>query len=226
MIVDVKINQKMDWNKSQFKVIGPYPFDNFAYTTRTDLVGLNNSIYVGYACAFPDPIFQASEIEFIIKFSKCLEKLGLKLLVRTYPSLPVDSYYQLLNESRNIEIHDLKSSTIDRYGDGREIIRFSNVNDVSIFLERCRCFVSLSTSFTIEAALFNIPIYHFYLTKENRVNKFEKVLFDNVSIKDHILKYFNGHLKKCLSYDEIVHAILSASDTKEQNLFFLKELGF
>ncbi len=217
----------------RIELIGPYPFFDF-YKSRKNykLIG-NESKFIGYACAFCDVIFLQHEIQLIKKIARIANHLGYEILVRPYPSLPISEYDELKN-IKNVTLYIPKDAVYeDRFGDGREFILFSSNEERHEYLAQCVLFISTGTSFTIEAAIDNLPILQIYLDTEFRKESFEKDFFGRVEISDHILKYFNNNLDLINSYENLQLALDSFKNSEAYaiklqngNKKLLNELGF
>lgn len=192
---------------------GPRPFYNFAHAVRCTPYKPNTeygTVVIGYAAAFCDPLMAAHEVKVLAGIAEHLRASGLdlKILFRPYPIVPMSSY-EPLEKYSNIEIVDIKGTPTDRYGDGREIIRFGSDEERIQYLSRCHCFLSIATSFTFEAALFGMPVIQYFVPKNERVNKHESAFFGRLDISDHILNYFLPHLSVVKSSTSIIELIKS-----------------
>lgn len=161
-------------------------------------------IFVGYAAAFCDDLMGIHEKDLIKIIAKFFESNdpSLVILFRPYPVMP-DSFYDDLRNIRNIVIQKIKGASVDRYGDGREAIKFGSDEEKLSFLARCHCYLSIGTSFTIEAAIAKVPIVQLYLNPRNRIQISEKKIFERFDISDHLRKYFLSHLICVKNYSEL-----------------------
>ncbi len=179
---------------SAHHVWGPRPFYNFANAVRLSNRQPNTAdgtLVIGYAAAFCDTLMASYEVQVIADIAKDLQARGVdaKILLRPYPIVPLLSYQPLLRHS-NVEIVDIQDPPSDRYGDGREMIRFGSDEERIQYLSRCHCFLSIATSFTFEAAIFGLPVLQYFVPKEERQTRHEALFFERLDISDHILKYF------------------------------------
>lgn len=195
-------------------VWGARPFFNFAHalarssrTQRTE----DGSFVVGYAAAFCDTLMLQHEMAVIGKIATELHTWlpNSKILVRPYPILPLSEYAPLARYP-NVVLNEIQGEVIDRYNDGRELIRFGSDEERIDYLARCDCFLSIATSFTIEAAMFGLPVVHFYIPPGRCANGGEFTLFQRISISDHLLVYFNQELLMANNYVTLVEQIAAA----------------
>ena len=173
---------------------GPRPFYNFASAIRRANCGPNTapgSTMIGYAAAFCHASMAAHEAEVIAGIAANLKANGVnaKILFRPYPTMPRSTYEPLFSYP-SVEIVDITGVPSDRYGDGREMIRFGSDEERVQYLARCHCFLSIATSFTFEAALFGLPVIQYFVPKEDRVAAYESAFFGHLDISDHIVNYF------------------------------------
>jgi len=192
-------------------VWGPRSFYNFAHAVRRS--GLRPNIPVGplvlgYAAAFCDSLMAAHEAEVVTRIADHLRASGMnaKILFRPYPIVKMSSYEPLLR-CPNIEIIDIQGLSTDRYGDGREIIRFGSDEERILYLSRCHCFLSIATSFTFEAALYGLPVLQYFVPKTGRKTRHESVFFERLDISDHIQNYFIPYLPVAKDSAELVGLI-------------------
>ncbi len=230
MLNDLIYYQNIKSLKSKCVEIGPFPFYEF-YKSK-NIKFQNDTLLgnIGYACAYPDPFLACCEIDFIIYLSKMLKSINKKLIVKTYPSLNIDFYYKLKTISNVVIYQNKNSKLIDRYGDGRELISFTSIEDRRDFIEYCDLFISLATSFTIEVAIDGLKFLQFYIPIESRVNEFEKYLFDRIDISDHLLKYYiNNNPNIIYSYKDLFQFLnsyyLKNNKIKFDNSDFLKQFN-
>ena len=203
MVNDIASVHNLSISQSNVELIGPYPFFDFYRSRNNHMVTGNQSKFIGFACAFCDVIYLQHEIEFIKKIANIASHFGFEILVRPYPSLPI-SEYDVLKDLKNVVLYIPNEGVYeDRYGDGRERILFSSNEERHEYLSQCMLFLSTGTSFTIEAAIDNLPIMQIYLDRESRKEPFEKDLFGRIEISDHILKYFNNNLELITSYEHL-----------------------
>ena len=235
------------WNSSMWKDIqqfhrlrtslhhiwGPRPFYNFACAlqraSKTPSISLD-TIVVGYAAAFCDELMAAHEVAVLAGIAEILliNKVDIQILFRPYPSVST-SIYKPLFHFPNIEIVDIDGSSLDRYGDGREIIRFGSDKERIKYLSRCNCFLSIGTSFTFEAALFGLPVIQYFVPKSERKTNDEMSFFGRLDISDHILNYFLPYLpvaKDIRSLLSLIEGIKVDSALKQPPLEMMEVMGF
>lgn len=163
---------------------------------------------IGYAAAFCQPILAQQEVRLIINLTREIKKHlpNVKLFFRPYPSVNATIYNELIAED-NIQMMTIVGPEIDRFGDGREKVKFGSSMERIAFLEKCDLFVSLGTSFTIEAAIFGLPIVQFYVPLRLRRTLAECRIFEQFDISDHLVKYYLNDFKLIKSGYEVVHII-------------------
>jgi hypothetical protein len=195
-------------------VWGARPFFNFSHTlaraARAQPAG-DGSFVIGYAAAFCDTLMLEHELAVLGKIATELRKRlpNAKILVRPYPILPLSEYAPLARHP-NIELNEIQGEVTDRYNDGRELIRFGSDEERIQYLARCHCFLSMATSFTIEAAMFGLPVVHFYIRPEQCAAGSEFTFFQRIAISDHLLVYFNQELLMANDYATLVEQIAAA----------------
>ncbi len=189
---------------------GAFPFQKFQLTRRRkSLKTLSSPVVLGYACSFCDDVQMYEELELLNTISEEIAKSGLEfqILLRGYPSIPRQKYLEAdLHE--NITLYHAKdTSYIDRFGDGRERIMFSTDEERHFYLAQCDFFLSLATSFSIEAAIDNVPIIHIYYPKWERQTKSENQVFTKIDLSDHIRAYFESTLTTVSSPQDLVNCL-------------------
>lgn len=212
---------------------GPRPFYNFVNCVLLSNKGpntLSGTLTIGYAAAYCDNLMAVHEIQVLNEIAKAFlnAEINVKILLRPYPTVPI-STYNLLKQNTNIEIADIQGNYTDRYGDGREIIRFGSDEERIEYLSRCHCFLSIATSFTFEAAVFGLPVIQYFVPKEKRNTDHELHLFERLDISDHILNYFLPYLPVVKNTDELIYEIKSLErypKLKLQTLDLLNAMGF
>lgn len=188
------------------------------------------SLKIGYAAAFCDTIMGRCEIEVIKKLAVAMQKSRPQdvLLFRPYPIIPAAFYEELL-QFPNIEIIDIGGKEVDRYGDGRELIKFGSNPERLDYLSRCDCFLSIATSFTIEAAIFGLPIVHLALPSAGCETVEEREFFKRIEISDHLEKYYKSSFTLAQSYEafvaKTVECIVNAEKSTTLNHDFLTRIG-
>ncbi len=196
MWVDIIKTHKL--KNKKYLTSGPRIFDEFYKLGCKKYVCSkmqNSDIIIGYACAYGKEILGDAEIELIKLIAKksINENLRHRFLIRPYPTVEINQYSPLL-ELPNITIQAIEGDRRLRYNFSEERINFGSPSERLIYLEKCDVFMSLGTTFTVEAAIYGLPIFHYYLDKNSRLNKCEKLLFERIDICDHILNYFHTSL--------------------------------
>lgn len=192
---------------------GPRPFYNFACSVHQSEAKFNQDpscLMIGYAAAFCDVLMAEQEVKIIRGLAADLQSIKPEatILFRPYPTVPLEVYGPLQKLS-NIEIIDINGPTLDRYGDGRETIRFGSDEERIKYLSRCHVFLSIATSFTFEAAIFGLPIIQYFIPKHNRYTEDETVFFDRLDISDHIINYYVPYLTIAKNTCELMDILLS-----------------
>ena len=182
----------------------------------------------GYAAAFPDPEMVASEVNFVKKLARELSNHlpDSLILFRPYPIVDKDLYLPLKNE-RNIEVVEIEGNIVDRYGDGRELIKYGTYDEKINYLNGCDIFLSLGTSFSIEASICRVPMIQLSISKNERNTWYERAIFERLDISDHIQNYFVNQLRTAKSYADLLKFIDSILE--DQGLYndyeFQNKLG-
>ena len=160
---------------------------------------------LGYAAAYAHPRMAYREAQVIAEVSRQLQLRwpGMRLLFRPYPTLNPE-VYEVLRSTPGVEIHCIEGAPQDRFGDGREVIRFGSSAEKLAFLEKCDVYLSLATSFTFEAMLVGCPILQLALAPSHRQSTAEKEIFRWVDISDHLQSYFMRELPLAHSYADVV----------------------
>ncbi len=212
---------------------GPRPFYDFAYGSHSKKKSPNtvfSTKTIGYAAAFCDKMMAENEVMVIVKIAESLErnKIDAKILFRPYPIVSMSIYRPLLDLS-NVEIVEIEGDGIDRFGDGREVIRFGSVEERINYLSRCNCFLSIATSFTFEAALYGLPILQYFIPNHRRTEIYEDIFFERLDISDHILKYLLQSLTVAETIEDIQKYIVSLQlglNCDEKTIGLLDMMGF
>ncbi|MDH4395555.1 MAG: hypothetical protein QE278_07745 [Limnobacter sp.] len=210
------------WGPNQFR-----KFWQFTCTNEAAIKDRRESIDVGYAAAFGDPIITFAEYSYICNLSAELKSKGVnhRILYRPYPT--VDP--QLLVSKRTEEsvvVLGIDSPAIDRYGDGRETIRFGSHLEKHQYLSSCDVFLSIGTTFTVEAFLHGTPIIHFYLPQSERIDEDAILLFKRIEITCvHFFEYFPGALPFVESVDDLRLALLGSQTQPVSRELLLERLG-
>ncbi len=221
----VKIGAHHSW--------GPRSFYNFSSAVSNSKYEKNkrpNQLMVGYAAAFCDELMAQYEVKVIAGIAEALSAINpkIQILFRPYPIIPFSVYRSLLQQS-NVKIIDIEGSSLDRYGDGREIIRFgSNIERIA-YMSQCDCFLSIATSFTFEAAIYGMPIIQYFVPRNDRKSLHEINFFERLDISDHVLNYFLKYLPTANSPMELASMVLtSASDPSalKGQMDMMVDMGF
>ncbi len=169
-------------------------------------------VMVGYAAAFCDAHMGRHEVDLFRRIADHLASAlpQCRLLFRPYPTMP-ESFYDAIRTCPNVEIVGIDGAAVDRFGDGREMIRFGSDAERLAYMDRCHCFLSLGTSFSIEAATACLPLVQFYLEQPSRQAASEHAIFKRFDISDHLLRYYLPLLNVARSYDELAQALHEAS---------------
>lgn len=144
----------------------------------------------------------------LLKIKSC----KIKLYVKAYPVVPLFNY-KILNKRDNVCFHKDNPSSFNYFVGS--VKRCDSVIEKVKFLKKCDAFISLGSSFSIEAALVDLPIVHFELQRNQRFQFFEKELFERVDISDHF-KYFRKNLKTTNSYSDLINSIFDAALNKKK----------
>lgn len=173
-------------------------------TVKTNTV--QGPLVIGYAAAFCDELMGRHEINVIKVIATHLEKNipSATLLIRPYPIIPL-VFYSELAQFKNVNLVEI-GGEVTKYDDGKKQYEHRIGSDLERFeyLSKCNCFLSIATSFTIEAAMFGLPIVHFYLEPEDRKSDSEKEFFKRIEISDHLIEYFNKELVLSSNYEDLV----------------------
>lgn len=219
-----------------FHVWGARPFFRFVSAWRacgkrrpapTPSAG-KDRVVVGYAAAFPDDHMGRHEIALIRSIAELLQQKlkNYVLSVRPYPIVPV-SHYAELAKLPNVEIADIAGEAVDRYGDGKEFIRFGSDEERISYIAGCDYFLSMATSFTIEATICGVPVVHFYREPEQCKLEHEREFFLRLMLSDHLHEYFVKRLTLAGSYEELLSLLGSTPDAtwKKRQDETLRSLG-
>ena len=220
-----------------YHVWGARPFYKFRMNANHYMEKLparinRSELVIGYAAAFCDEIMGKHEIALIKEIASKLKASGShsRIYFRPYPILPT-SFYAELELLENVDLVGIKGEAIDYSNDGKVFHKLNLGNDAERldYLNSCDCFLSIATSFTIEASMFALPIIHFYMKPNEQHEKFEIEFFKRIQISDHIVEYFNSELVLTGSYEELIAKFNSLKLEKDiainngQNL--LKRMG-
>lgn len=194
-----------------FTYTGPLLFENFRKEVR--LIQSNRTML--YAMAFADELMLHAEFIFIQELAKVLERIEWRLLIRPYPTLSLEDLGDLASRP-NIEIYEIKADIINRFDNGSESIKFSTDEERMRFLSQGSMFLSLGTSFTIEAVISGIPTIHFTLSNDLMTTCEE--LYTRLSISDHIMEYFVKSLYTVGSWEDLKNVVINFK-TIQQEVF-------
>ncbi len=166
---------------------------------------------IGYAAAYHDTVMSVEEVSLVVDIADALKSRlpEARLLFRPYP-VNYEGIYDRLKACDNVEIVEIAGPSADRFGDGRERIFFGSPEEKVDYLDRCDLFVSMATSFTIEAAIRRRPIVHFWLPPEARAKPHERKVFDCIDTNDHLELYYTRLLPTCRSVPELIEAFAAA----------------
>jgi hypothetical protein len=170
-------------------------FHNIGFNKYHDNQSQRGEITIGYACAYGKELLGDAEIQLIklIAEKSLRDNSQQRFIIRPYPTAEIAQYLSLL-ELPNVDIQAIEGEQLLRYKFSEERINFGSPAERLCFLQKCDVFMSLATSFTVEAAIFGLPIFHYYLDEESRFTENEKLIFERIDICDHILNYFNSSL--------------------------------
>lgn len=183
-------------------------------------------INIGYAAAFGDGITTFWEYRLVVEIAARLKEQGLacRILFRPYPTIDAGRFD--IQGAQDIVMCDINSPAVDRYGDGREMIRYGSPEEKRRFLNSCDVFLSLGTTFTLEAVLQGTPAVHFYLPDAERSSPEEKKVFTRMgSTGDHFSDYFPGAIDFVESYEALARALASPSAGIPGKDLLLRRLG-
>lgn len=224
------IQQAHEVRKSFVYAWGARPFVNLIQATEngetSNQTTQSRCIRLGYAAAFCDEVMGAHEVALLVELSRHLEQALPQAVIcfRPYPTLP-ETFYAPLRNRPNVQWVGIAGSAIDRYGDGREFIRFGSEEERLRYLAHCDTFLSLATSFSIEAVIAGRPTVHFYLPLGNRQSRAEIEIFKRIDISDHLLKYYLQYLPVVRSYQELLDWIKAASHHPLESNTLLRQMG-
>lgn len=201
---------------------GPNILKNFyepsSRYSRTNGAG---ALTIGYAAAFGETTAGLAEFRLIGKIANFLNSNGVrcKILYRPYPTVATELFLAH-QEGDAVELCGIDANIVDRYGDGRELIRFGTPQEKKRFLDSCDLFLSLGTTFTLEAIIHGAPVIHYFLPAEKRQSADEHLIFNRVEITcDHFDSYFAHCVEYITTAAELIASIhkmrSSASDHEE-----------
>jgi hypothetical protein len=169
-----------------------------------------DQVVIGYAAAFCEPLMVAHEVDVLCGIAEALQRSCPQAHIRIRPYPTIDcGLYDALTSRANVSIVQIGGELVDRFGDGREMIRFGSNEERIEYLAGCDVFLSLGTSFTIEAAMFGLPIFHYFPSAEHRSETAQWELFRRVEISDHLMRYFAGELVCFESHDQLIGMLQS-----------------
>lgn len=226
--------KKVHRKKVKYKIIGPALFNSFQEICNGISLPLNQkkTINIGYACAFPEPRLAEVEIRLLEYFIHPITKsnINFKVNLRGYPNLTKDFYKKIISNEKHVIVSDFETNPVDRYSDSHERISLDSDAYKLEFLKNQDFFLSLATSFTIEAALANSRIIHIPGAKltNKEFCKYKDIL-DYISTADHITKYFNNSLMLLKHPSELKELLDIKTDNQDyfnSNKQLLENLGF
>ncbi len=174
---------------------------------------------LGYAAAYAHPHMGRSEAMVIATLARHLQREmpGLRLLFRPYPTHASD-VYAVLQDLPGVEVQPIASPPRDRFGDGRECIRFGHAQERLDFLNQCDAYLSLATSFTLEACVAGLPILQLALSPDQRHSPAEQALFHWMDISDHLQRYFLQELPTARSHEEVALQLAQLPELRARSL--------
>jgi hypothetical protein len=200
---------------------GALPFDTFKRAAAhrpwvPPRASKERPFTIGYASAYPCAPMDAHEETVVAEFMTRIRKImpDTRLLWRPYPTKP--GFTTPLPQAAGIELSHIEGTSVDRYGDGSESITFSTDAQKIDYLAQCDCFLSIGTSFTLEAAIAGTPIFQFNLDRPLRKTEAEKSLFGWIDISDHLQAYYITHLPVHRDYDALVEAVCKLKNRQLQ----------
>lgn len=202
--------------ESQTTIVGSLLFSgNVVKSIRSKFVESTDNT-VAYGCMFCDRLMLRYELELIKKIAATLMELGLTLIVRPYPSLDLSEYHSLL-EINNIKLIRESTQVIDRETPDGKLFDESVKSKVQ-FLSSASWFLSMGTSFTIEAAICNMRILQIDLLSDE---KWWMEIKKRLDISDHLDIYYSHYSR----FDE--KTILAECDDNfaMKNRILLEKLG-
>lgn len=218
------------WGCKAFENFESHFLKNYADKDKLkDLIICDGKVRkIGYAAAFPDSKMVTHEVSLIKRLARELNNYYPDAVIQFRPYPIVDEeLYLPLRDTENIEIVEITGDVIDRYGDGRELIKYGSYDEKILFLHGCDIFLSLGTSFSIEASICRVPMIQLSLSKKERNTPYERAVFERLDITDHIQNYFIDKLRTARSYEDLLHFMNQI--VEEQALFndyeFQKSLG-
>lgn len=231
--------QKTHQKKVKYELIGPYLFEEFQNVyfsvcnnesmIFSNFLGDSKQIKVGYACAFPDEHMAKLEIKFLEKLANECNRTNTHheviFFVRGYPNHSKSFYENLLSSGSRILIADFENPMIDRYDDNHEKISFDSDLHKINFLANIDFFLSVATSFSIEAVLCNRPVIHFHLHADQEFREINSY----IKTADHLKKYFKDTLLCVDNNKEFLEYISNVSTKKimlQNGNLMAKKLGF
>jgi hypothetical protein len=202
--------------EKKYIIYGARPFKNFIEkylnSDKKRAGHINRARSFGYACAYGDDFLAKNEILLIEKIAQDLASYDAEsiLYVRPYPTMK-KSQYQGLVEYKNIKIIEIEDA-YNAYGSRRNGDDFEK----KAFLDLCDVFISLGTSFTIEAEICGVPIVQYYKEMANRGVYCETEIFKRIDICDHLIKYFLGSIETIGSIKDIENIKFIENNLKEK----------
>jgi len=182
----------------------------------------DGAINIGYAAAFGETTAALAEFRLISKIANFLNSHGVRcnVLYRPYPTVATEAFL-VHKESEHVSLRGIDATIVDRYGDGRELIRFGTPLEKKNFLDCCDLFLSLGTTFTLEAIIHGAPVIHYFLPAEKRQSADEHLIFNRVEITcDHFDSYFAHCVQYITTAAELIACIhkMKSSATNHDEL--------
>lgn len=209
---------------------GPNILRTFVDAPRTadaSVKGEPGILNIGYAAAFGDTIVTLIEYKLMLQIAARLraENVAFQILYRPYPTVDV-RLFEAAGQDPDIVLCDIGSPALDRYGDGRETIRYGSPEEKMRFLNSCDVFLSLGTTFTLEALLQGTPIVHFYLPDPARETPEAKLVFNRIEVTcDHFFDYLAGAVDFIESYEDLGRLLRQRKATASANGVLFGRLG-
>lgn len=218
----LKSKSFIHWGPNQFRKFWQGPASEGAFIERK-----GEALEVGYAAAFGDSIITFAEYNYICDLAVQLrnEGVNLRILYRPYPTVDPQMLISKRREE-SVIVCGINSQTSDRYGDGREIIRFGSHLEKKAYLNSCDVFLSIGTTFTAEAFLHGTPIIHFYLPEKERIGEDAILFFKRIEITCvHFFDYFPGAIPFVESIDDLRLTLLNDQSKSISRETLLERLG-
>lgn len=187
----------------------------------------DSAINIGYAAAFGEAHAGLAEFRLISRIANFLNSHGVRctVLYRPYPTVAIEQFLAH-QESEHVELCCIDANIVDRYGDGRELIRFGTPLEKKRFLDACDLFLSLGTTFTLEAIIHGAPVIHYFLPAEKRLSADEHLIFNRVEITcDHFDSYFAACVESITTATELIGCIHKMQSSASNHAELLARIG-